>query len=632
MEKPSTSTAHLSYVFGLKSNVNNNILFLDDQTIIYPYATQCIIYNLDQKSQKYLTISEKNRGVSALAISPNKRYLAVAERGGADKPLVSIYDLGVLRKRKALIAPNNDPNTVSKEYVNLAFSYDCKYFAAQLGSSDWVLQLWLWEKAKLESSVRVTNAQQTAIAVAFNPLDNSRLSVVGFGHVKFYKFYDGNLKQTTSLKLDNVNYCCQSWLPDDRLVVGSEKGVLLFFEMEEFKHEINVAELVEKDLKFKETLKTEKPRSSSKKLEMDTATDSIAPSINNLSMLSKGFACSLLDGSVHVFDKGDAFVYKRTKEIRMPKISENSFVKRQQLLNSFVVSPNEELLICSTIQNQIYQVALNGSINVEKIERLLFESLTHTFHCNEVQGIDVCPKKSLVASCSNDQSIKIWDYDKNQLEISKEFPFEILSVSMHPSGHYLIAGFSDRLRYLAVLVNDLKIIKEIPVKASYKCSFSNGGHLFAATNGNIISIYSAMLQENVVNFTGHNMKIRNFAWSKDDSKMASCADVIYEWDVLTGRRLGEVITKMVAYNDIAYAPDGKSILVVGSDMKVKEIVDYQITRSIEPINQPITSLVIHNRLLFVSTASGTLGIVRYPLAEGTSCTVYTAHESNITGV
>ena len=72
MEKPAANTAQLNFILGLKSNVNNNLVFLDDQTIVYPYGTQCVLYNLDQKSQKFLTISDKNKGITALAISPNR--------------------------------------------------------------------------------------------------------------------------------------------------------------------------------------------------------------------------------------------------------------------------------------------------------------------------------------------------------------------------------------------------------------------------------------------------------------------------------------------------------------------------------------------------------------------------------
>ena len=45
-------------------------------------------------------MSEKAQGISAFAISPNRRFLAVAERG--EKPVIIVYDITTLRKRKIL--------------------------------------------------------------------------------------------------------------------------------------------------------------------------------------------------------------------------------------------------------------------------------------------------------------------------------------------------------------------------------------------------------------------------------------------------------------------------------------------------------------------------------------------------
>ena len=40
-----------------------------------------------------------------------------------------------------------------------------------------------------------------------------------------------------------------------------------------------------------------------------------------------------------------------------------------------------------------------------------------------------------------------------------------------------------------------------------QCSFSNGGHLFAAVHGNVIQLYSSTTFENVGNLKGHNGKV-----------------------------------------------------------------------------------------------------------------------------
>lgn len=46
--------------------------------------------------------STECEGITALALSPNKKLLAVAER--ADKAVISVYDMQTLKRRKQLIS------------------------------------------------------------------------------------------------------------------------------------------------------------------------------------------------------------------------------------------------------------------------------------------------------------------------------------------------------------------------------------------------------------------------------------------------------------------------------------------------------------------------------------------------
>ena len=86
------------HAFGLKGDVSHNICYLDEQNVVYPSGGTVIIYNLDQKTQRFIHGTEGSDGFSAMAVSPNRRYIALAERG--EKATVTIYDLHSLKKRK----------------------------------------------------------------------------------------------------------------------------------------------------------------------------------------------------------------------------------------------------------------------------------------------------------------------------------------------------------------------------------------------------------------------------------------------------------------------------------------------------------------------------------------------------
>lgn len=149
----SIAIAQPRHIFGLRSSIAGNIAFHDEQTIVYPSGANCILYNTDAKSQRFIPGSEKSEGMTAMVVSPNRRYIAIAEKG--EKATITIYDLHSLRKRKIL----SSPDIQSTEFVSLAFSPDSKYLVAQGGKPDWTLLYWTWEKSKVMASTKTTNPQ-----------------------------------------------------------------------------------------------------------------------------------------------------------------------------------------------------------------------------------------------------------------------------------------------------------------------------------------------------------------------------------------------------------------------------------------------------------------------------------------
>ena len=57
------------------------------------------------------------------------------------------------------------------------------------------------------------------------------------------------------------------------------------------------------------------------------------------------------------------------------------------------------------------------------------------FHSDYINGLDVCLKRQLVATCAHDNTIRIWNYLLKTLEICEVFMDEPMSVAFHPSGY-----------------------------------------------------------------------------------------------------------------------------------------------------------------------------------------------------
>ena len=77
----------------------DNVCYLDEQTIVYPAGSTLVIYNTATREQKFIPGSHGAEGFTAMAVSPNRRYIAAAEKSPAGAS-VAIYDLHTLKKRK----------------------------------------------------------------------------------------------------------------------------------------------------------------------------------------------------------------------------------------------------------------------------------------------------------------------------------------------------------------------------------------------------------------------------------------------------------------------------------------------------------------------------------------------------
>ena len=150
-KKMSIAAAQLKYCFGLTGEVKQNVSYLDEQTIIYPAGTNLVLFNIDQKTQKFLSFSQGGEGGSAMTVSPNRRYVAIAEKQ-QEKPTITVFDLQTMRKRKVLTCPEANAN----EFVSLSFSPDSKYLVGQGDGPEWVLVYWHWEKSKMMAYTKVT--------------------------------------------------------------------------------------------------------------------------------------------------------------------------------------------------------------------------------------------------------------------------------------------------------------------------------------------------------------------------------------------------------------------------------------------------------------------------------------------
>lgn len=90
--------------------------------------------------------------MQALALSPDRRYLAVSERGKWGS--IVIIDLEDQKRPKKQVLTGKDCGV--QDFICMAFSADAEYLIGQAGGPTWNLICWQWKKNKLIATVKTT--------------------------------------------------------------------------------------------------------------------------------------------------------------------------------------------------------------------------------------------------------------------------------------------------------------------------------------------------------------------------------------------------------------------------------------------------------------------------------------------
>uniref|UniRef100_A0A8B9NKF6 Cilia and flagella associated protein 57 n=1 Tax=Accipiter nisus TaxID=211598 RepID=A0A8B9NKF6_9AVES len=544
------------------------------------------------------------------------------------------------RRRRTLAAAE----LPAREAVSLAFSPDCRYLAAATAPPEGHLTYWLWEKQRLMAAVRLEAPGSGVCQVSFSPQDNAQVCVTGNGFFKLFKYREGTLKQMNLQKGEPQNYLCHAWLSEKEVICGTDTGKLILFETGELHWETSV-EYKKPPRELEEDATTEEYESlyvfsahSSSDVPCGLASedngsqqDSL-PQISAVVAYSKGFACSSRPGVVLLFEKTkEKEVYKESQEIWLPQDlfrSEPKTSGRQDII-CICFSPSEETMVINTNKNQLYMFTML-STNLMKVSAIL----SHSTAIMSSKGCIGMLKLILTLLWSLYYSILCKVFSFSTLELYKEYREEAYTVSLHPTGLFCLVGFSDKLRFISLLYEDMHVFKEFAVRKCRECSFSNGGHLFAAVNGNVIQIYSSITFENINNLKGHSGKIHAVKWSADDAKFVSCDThgAVYEWNLLTGKRESECVLKSCIYSSIALSSDAKIIFAVGSDQTLKEISESSIQHEVPAFDVVYTAVAVSysGHMVFVGTSLGTIRAMKYPLPLTRDFNEYWAHAGAVT--
>ncbi|KAJ3033909.1 Cilia- and flagella-associated protein 57 [Rhizophlyctis rosea] len=295
----------------------------------------------------------------------------------------------------------------------------------------------------------------------------------------------------------------------------------------------------------------------------------------------------------------------------------------------------EGILLVEVETNQVFKISLGLSEFGKHSDDPVPTPILPPFHHGAITSLDTCTRKPILATCSTDKSIRIYNYlHPPTCELVKYFPEEAYSVALHPSGLYLLVGFSDKLRLMNVLTDDVRLFREFPVRGCRECRFAPGGHIFAAIHGNMIQLYNTWTFDNIGNLKAHNGKIKSLYFTPDDAYLVSAGmdGATYTWNVREMKRENEHILKSTGYTSAVCGAGGGKVYVVGGDRCLKEITDSTVTCEMES-NVILTQIVLSNsgRMMFAGTSTGAIRSIKFPLSsDPNDYQTHAAHSEAVT--
>ncbi|XP_075972690.1 testes of unusual size isoform X1 [Anticarsia gemmatalis] len=633
--------------YGLRTDIQYNAHYLSESEIIYPAGGVIVIHNHLQKKQKFIRLQDKHKPIKSLVLAPNRRWLAlneIAEEG--QKPIITIYDLTTYKRRKILTVPFD--NCSAREFACVQFTYDSKYLVAITGEPDWYLYYYNWDKGKVESHAKAQNPSGQGIveSVQCNPSDATLVVITGPYTFRIMNVSETVWRQWGWCKAENINITTCMWLTSDRIMFGTENGVIMMVENGELRQNciFRAAEVMEMSLKKVETDAEEGEKgstSSKQETTSDTAMLEESYPVTSFVNFAKGFAFACGPGYVHMFEKETPHHWRKRNVFRISKKSykhtrENPMWSPLDDIKHVTIDPNQETLLITTLRKQLYYVKLFGQHMLQNPE-IAFAELGPAMHYGRINSLDMCAWKPIfMTSGEYDKSIRIWNYMTDDVEMIKLYQEEIHCVSLHPTGLFAIVGFSDKLRFMVVLIDDFEVMREFPIRNCKRAKFSTNGHTFAAVNGQVIQVFSSVSFQNVFNLKGHNGRITSLAWSANDLTLVSCGTegAVYEWSMSTGQRVGEIILKTNQFNACAVNSVGKTTYAVGTDGEIKEIGSNTIRRNLSLIGCGLDTILLSRSdlMLFITGGEGGVTTVQLPLLDKAIFNEFHMHNKKVTGI
>ncbi|CAE7781317.1 Cfap57 [Symbiodinium pilosum] len=203
---------------------------------------------------------------------------------------------------------------------------------------------------------------------------------------------------------------------------------------------------------------------------------------------------------------------------------------------SIDITPSEELLLLG-FGDAAMGILPMGSVYGNEEEQISINITGN--HSAAITAVDMAVHRPRVVTvCKGDSSLRVWNWASRTCEIRSTFGGDPpTSVALHPFGYYMAVSFAEKVRFYHILIKDIKLHKEINLRAVGLLKFAHGGHLLAVTQGKLIHIFSVRTLEKITTLQGHSKEITCLSFDQEDHALWSTSQdgKLLQWNVATFR-------------------------------------------------------------------------------------------------
>ena len=484
----------LEFVHGYRCHdTRNNLRYTKDGKFVYHTAAVGIIYDKNTNTQQIY--NEHFDDITALAIHPNKKYIATGEVG--PYPLISIWDVDTCKALVHIREP------LQKGINHLAFSRDGKYLCATAADDDHNIAIFDWKKGQAEDLSTIVNknlrvkkneaqckgpvygygkvGHANILGVCFNK-DGKKVACCCVKEVNVFTVTKGKMKKTKCKGLrgaELTSIMCCGYLKDT-LLCGSINGKLL----------------VCKGTQFTKNIKAHKSALNSIYIKND----------------DKGFITGGGDGMIFSWDS-------KLKVTAKYDIKSESINSLNPKIRSICENDNGNLLIGTRggeileIENEEPTVYIRGHWD------------------KELWGLCAHPSENKYFTIGQDKLLAVWDISNRKMINSCNIEKEGMTIACSPDGNELAIGCKEGelIIYDANNLRKIQLIKETVRKSISDVKYSPDGNLLAAggidkdTDGFMhIFIYDCKNKYKMIKkLKGHQARVTHIDWSEDNEYIQS---------------------------------------------------------------------------------------------------------------